>query len=53
MKGADDHEKEDPSKGGNMQVLPDGRGDDSDGLAIAENNAHRRWGDQEDDRIGS
>ncbi len=36
-----------------MQALPDGRGDDSDGIDIAENNAHRRRGDREDDRIGS
>jgi hypothetical protein len=31
---------------------PHGRGDDSDGIAIAENNAHRRRRDREDDRIG-
>jgi hypothetical protein len=42
MKGADDHDKEDPSK----RVLPDGQGDGSNSNAIAKNNVHWRRGDQ-------
>ncbi len=31
---------------------PDGRGDDSDGIAIAENNVDQRLGDREDNQVG-
>jgi hypothetical protein len=47
-KGADDHDEEDPSKGGNTQAPLDGRGDHWNGINIAEDNVHQRQMDQED-----
>jgi hypothetical protein len=41
-----------PPRGENTRAPPDGWGDNSDGIMIAENNAHQRPRDQEDDRIG-
>ncbi len=44
--------KKTPPSKENMRAPPDGWGDNLDGIAIAENNAHQRRGHQEDDRIG-
>jgi hypothetical protein len=41
-----------PLRGENRWVPPDGRGDNSDSIAIAENNAHWKQGDRVDDQIG-